>query len=180
VIFATVGTQLPFDRLVDAVDHWAGMRPGVEVHAQVGPTTRRPRNIRWMQFMSPAECRDAMIRADAVVAHAGMGTILSALELGKPVLVLPRRASLGEHRNEHQLATARRLDGHRNIRVIFDECELAAGMDALHERRAGDSSATQARAPIPPYAGDTLITALRAFVDGEPAPGTPQRLRRGR
>ena len=35
MIFATVGTQLPFDRLIAAVDRWAGTRPGREVFAQI-------------------------------------------------------------------------------------------------------------------------------------------------
>ena len=59
--------------------------------------------------MSPKECTDRMVAADAIIAHAGMGTILTALEMGKPLLVMPRRAELGEHRNDHQLATAMRF-----------------------------------------------------------------------
>ena len=72
-----------------------------------------------------------MVAADAIVAHAGMGTILTALELGKPLLVLPRRASLGEHRNEHQLATARRFADTGRLAVAFDESELAQRLDEL-------------------------------------------------
>ena len=49
-----------------------------------------------------------MDAAAAIVAHAGMGTILTALETGKRLLVMPRRAALGEHRNDHQLATVSR------------------------------------------------------------------------
>src|SRR6185312_9191493 len=33
VIFVTVGTQLPFDRLIMAVDEWAGAAPGRRVFA---------------------------------------------------------------------------------------------------------------------------------------------------
>jgi UDP-N-acetylglucosamine transferase subunit ALG13 len=92
VIFVTVGTQLPFDRMVAAVDAWAALAPGQQVFAQIGPTDLRPRHIDHRAFVSPAECHELMLAADAIVAHAGMGTILRALELGKPLLVLPRRA----------------------------------------------------------------------------------------
>ena len=71
-----------------------------------------------------------MLAADAVVAHAGIGTILGALELGKPTVVMPRRAALGEHRNDHQLATARRFSG-PGIAVALDEHELAAELGRM-------------------------------------------------
>src|SRR3954470_10768842 len=45
VIFATVGTQLPFDRLVGAVDRWAATRGDRDVFAQVGARTLRPAAI---------------------------------------------------------------------------------------------------------------------------------------
>lgn len=48
-------------------------------------------------------CHDARL----IVAHAGMGTIISAMTKGKPIIVFPRIAALGEHRNEHQLATSK-------------------------------------------------------------------------
>ena len=45
-----------------------------------------------------------------IYAHAGMGTILSALKQDKPIIIVPRLASLKEHRNDHQIATAMRMD----------------------------------------------------------------------
>jgi len=162
VIFVTVGTQLPFDRLISAIDEWAGATAGADVFAQVGPTALEPRNIAYGKFISPAECRRLMVGADAIVAHAGMGTILTALELGKPLLIVPRRASLGEHRNEHQLATARRFAELGRVPVVFDERELGAALD--------DLGRVAAQEPISPYASDRLIGALREFIDGPSLP----------
>jgi UDP-N-acetylglucosamine transferase subunit ALG13 len=158
VIFATVGTQLPFDRLVGAVDRWAATRAGLAVFAQVGPSALRPAAIAWERFVSPAECRERMRAADAIVAHAGMGTILTALELGTPIVVMPRAAALGEHRNDHQLATARRFAEQGSIAVAFDEAQLHAHLDAL---AAGDSAA---RRRIGPHAEGPLVETLRAFI----------------
>jgi UDP-N-acetylglucosamine transferase subunit ALG13 len=163
VIFATVGTQLPFDRMIAALDEWAGAQPGREVFAQVGPGEFVPRHIEHRAFIAPAECRARMFAADAIVAHAGMGTILTALEMGKPLLVVPRRASLGEHRNDHQLATARRFAETGRLLVAFDEHDLADGLDELQRRGCPER--------ISPFASDQLITALRRFIDGDD--GTP-------
>jgi UDP-N-acetylglucosamine transferase subunit ALG13 len=157
VIFVTVGTQLPFDRMVAAVDAWAAERPGVEVFAQVGPTHSAPGHISFASFISPGECQARMRAADAIVAHAGMGTILGALELGKPLLVMPRRADLGEQRNDHQLATARRFAELGRVAVAFDAAELAERLDQL------DGLAVRER--ISPYASERLLTGLREAID---------------
>jgi UDP-N-acetylglucosamine transferase subunit ALG13 len=162
VIFVTVGTQLPFDRLIGAVDAWAGERQGHAVFAQSGPSHLASRHIESRRLISPAECRERMLRADAIVAHAGMGTILTALELGKPLLVMPRSAALGEHRNDHQLATARRFAELGSVSVAFDEHELPAKLDELG-RLAGGTR-------ISPYAPEPFVTALRAFIE------SPQRI----
>jgi UDP-N-acetylglucosamine transferase subunit ALG13 len=124
VIFVTVGTQLPFDRLIGAMDDWAAAHPHIKVFAQVGPTTRPPRHMAHAAFLSPQEAETRLRSASLIVAHAGMGTVLTALQAGRPVVILPRRASLGEHRNEHQLATARWLATRPGVGVAMDESEL--------------------------------------------------------
>jgi UDP-N-acetylglucosamine transferase subunit ALG13 len=161
VIFVTVGTQLPFDRLIAAVDRWAATRPAARVLAQIGPSDLSPAHIECERFVAPATCRERMLAADAIVAHAGMGTILSALEMGKPLLVMPRRAALGEHRNDHQVATARRFAALGPVGVAFDETELRAKLDRLE--------GLGARAPIGRHAPAPVIAALRAFIARDPA-----------
>jgi UDP-N-acetylglucosamine transferase subunit ALG13 len=47
-----------------------------------------------------------------------MGTILSAAELGKPVILMPRRAKFGEHRNDHQQDTALEMARLSNVTVV--------------------------------------------------------------
>jgi UDP-N-acetylglucosamine transferase subunit ALG13 len=88
-----------------------------------------------------------------------MGTILSAMEAGKPLLVMPRRAALGEHRNDHQMATAMRLEDRLGLAVAWDEEELPLKLDTMLERGAS--------APrISPYADARLIGFVRSFISG--------------
>jgi len=159
VIFVTVGHQMAFDRLVTAVDRWASLRGRKDVFAQIGDSALRPPSIDWVARLSPDEFRKAMGRADAVVAHAGMGTILSALELGKPILVLPRRAAFRETRNDHQIATARRLGRRPGIAVAMDEDALPAMLDGLDDLRPGER--------ISSHASPELLAAVRNFVLGD-------------
>jgi len=158
MIFVTVGTELPFDRLIGVVDEWAGRTARADVFAQIGDSYRRPLHIRYKTFIEPPEFARRFASADVIVSHAGMGTILSALQFQKPIVVMPRRASLQEHRNEHQLATARRLAALGKITVALDEAELRQTLDRLGELKAQER--------IGAYASEGLITTLREFIDG--------------
>lgn len=59
-----------------------------------------------------------------------MGSILSARALGKPILLMPRRAALGEHRNDHQLDTAAEMAALPHVRVVETAEDLATALDA--------------------------------------------------
>ncbi len=156
MIFVTVGTDLPFDRMVRVIDDWARTRQRQDVFAQIGEGAWEPENIRFANFLQPPEFLEHFKAARVIISHAGMGTILSALHHGKPILVMPKRASLGEHRNEHQLATARRMMELGNVNVAFDEVELREKLEHLEDlnppRPIGDS------------ASEGLLRGLREFI----------------
>ncbi len=160
MMFVTVGTQGPFDRLVRAVDEWAGLRANSAVFAQIGPSDYRPKHIAATHFLDPAEFRRRVEAARIVVAHAGMGSIITALERGKPIIVMPRRADLREQRNDHQLATAEHFARQGRITVAFDEGELREKLDQAETLCAGE--------PIGAQASPDLIATVRAFLEGKP------------
>lgn len=129
MIFATVGTQLPFDRLIESLDEWSGLHSDTEVFAQIGRGTYIPKYIRWVRDIDPQLFRKRIAECDTVVAHAGMGTIISAVEMGKRVIIMPRLASLSEHRNDHQLATASRMEHLDGLEVVHDAGSLASALE---------------------------------------------------
>lgn len=158
MIFVTVGSQMPFDRLVAAVDDWVGRRqPAPDVFAQIGPSSYKPRALRYAQALSPAEFNATVAAADIIVAHAGMGSVLTAMELGKTLVLMPRRGELQETRNDHQVATANWLAERPGIFIAMDEDELAAALAAAQ-------AAAERTATISPYASPGLLAALRDFV----------------
>lgn len=124
-----MGSQVPFDRLSRSVDAWAARHPQTEVFGQIGRTAWRPAAMRWAEVMEAGEYLDLLKQAKVIVAHAGMGTVISAAEHGKPLIVMPRRADLGEHRNDHQEFTAKWLMTRPGISVVHDENELHAALD---------------------------------------------------
>jgi UDP-N-acetylglucosamine transferase subunit ALG13 len=157
LIFVTVGAQMPFDRLVAWMDEWAGETGRDDVCAQIGPTALRPKHLEVLPFMDPPAFRRRVEAADAVVAHAGMGTILTVLEIGRPLLVVPRLGAEGETRNDHQVATARRLEEEGLVLAAYDREGLRAQLATLED--------TPARPRIASRASEPLLARLRTFVE---------------
>jgi UDP-N-acetylglucosamine transferase subunit ALG13 len=103
--FVTVGNAtVPFDRLLSIVDEALGMvtRNVIGV-CQTGVSRVRPRGLSIEPFLGRRDYEAEMARADVVVAHAGIGTLHAARRARHRPFVIPRRASLGEIVNDHQM-----------------------------------------------------------------------------
>jgi len=131
MILLSVGTQFPFDRLVQAVDEWAWQTGRNDVVGQIGPSTYKPKAVKCFGLVGPDEMRDLQLQADVIIAHAGMGSILTAMELGKPIIVFPRDHTLNEHRNGHQLATADRFELTPGVFVVRSTESLVERLNNL-------------------------------------------------
>ena len=156
MIFVTVGAQMAFDRMIRTVDEWAGSNGRTDVFAQIGPAEYTPRHIAHTNFLEPPQFAERAKAASVIVAHAGMGSIITALTMGKPILVMPRRGDLRETRNDHQIATATRLSELGKVAVAMDETELAYRLERLEELTAAGA--------IGAYAQDSLIAAVRGVI----------------
>ena len=156
MIFVTVGTQLPFDRLVRAMDDWVGGGTA-EAFAQIGHGGYRPTHMGWSEFLSAEAFRRKLEAASLVVSHAGMGNLLLALQVRKPIIVMPRRVQLKEGRNDHQLATAKWLRQMSGITVVDDADELIETLRRGDWKEAGG---------VGPAASPELLGAVKDFIEG--------------
>ena len=161
MIFMTVGTILPFDRLTKALDDWAAAQDSPpQIFAQVGELqsdSYRPSSFEWTERVTPTEFRARMEEAELTVTHAGIGTIVTALTLATPVLMVPRRAALGEHVNDHQLETVKHFADRPGVTLAMEPADLGAQLDRL----LGGSD------PVPVLgddAQDSLIMAIRGVI----------------
>lgn len=127
MIFAIAGSQLAFPRLMQSLDAIA-TRTGVPVIAQTADPTALFATIHAEAFMAPETFERHMAAATMIVAHAGIGTIIGAAQHRKPLVLMPRRHALGEHRNDHQMATADRFRDTSGIIVVEDEQALEAAV----------------------------------------------------
>src|SRR5947207_15722973 len=92
VIFVSVGTQLPFDRLVRAVDTWvAASGAPLASFAQIGDGDYQPRHLEWTRYLPEAAFRAKVAAASLIVSHAGIGNLMLALQCRKPIVMMPGR-----------------------------------------------------------------------------------------
>lgn len=158
MIFVTVGSMMPFDQLVSAMDKWAQEHSEHEVLAQIGGGSYQPRYMRWTKMLPPRKFQEAVQEASIMVAHAGMGSYFMAMELRKPIVLMPRRAANREHTTDHQLHTIQWLREKPAVYVAMSEDELEYAIDkALIEGSA-------ALGDFPRHAPEALLTKIRQFV----------------
>jgi UDP-N-acetylglucosamine transferase subunit ALG13 len=121
LIFVTVGThQQPFERLLNAL----AALDDAELVVQYGagrPPAGVSRAFDYQPFDAMIECFRA---AEAVITHAGVGSILCARREGHVPLVVPRRHDLGEHVDEHQAELTRALAKRGSVIPVWDTAGL--------------------------------------------------------
>ena len=128
-IFVTLGTIRPyaFDSAIDALLRTKAANESTIW--QLGSTNRSHLPGATFNELSSEQFVDAAMKADVVVTHAGVGTILQLLEMGIHPVVLPRRSELGEHVDNHQLQITR-LVSDLGIATAVDPRDLT--LEHLH------------------------------------------------
>jgi beta-1,4-N-acetylglucosaminyltransferase len=128
MIFLTVGSQIPFDRLVRAVDIPENSET---VFGQIGASEYTPQHIQCVKFMEKDEFDRQMESCSAVISHAGMGTIIQAVSIGKPLLAVPRLKKYNEVVNDHQVASAKRFESLGYLLAAYDTDEIQKKLPEL-------------------------------------------------
>lgn len=132
MIFLTVGTQLPFDRLVKAVDEVIEHNNlDEEVFAQIGETSYKPRNFESVCSLDRHLFKSRIQDASGIIGHAGIGTITMALENEKGLLVMPRLSKYREAVNDHQSDIAKKFEQQGCLLVAYKEQDLPEKIEEL-------------------------------------------------
>ncbi len=111
LIFVTVGTQdVPFDRLIKAVEK--EIEKGTikeEVIVQCGCTKIVSDKMKIVKYLSIDEFTEYIKKANLVIAHGGVGTIMDILKYNKVGIVCPRLSKYKEHGNDHQIEIVKKF-----------------------------------------------------------------------
>lgn len=149
MIFVTIGTSLPFDRLLRTFE---ALDLGEQVVVQCGSRGCRPAGAVCLGPMPYEILVDHVRRARVVVTHAGAGSVLTCLLNGKKPVVVPRLRIHHEAVDDHQVEFGHRLSDVGLVTLVGDPSELASVL------RAESSKAT----PVAP--DQRLIDELQRYI----------------
>lgn len=128
-VLVTLGTErFDFSRAVRSI--FPVLPNDCDVLWQVGTTQAAPPMGRTVSLIPHDEMADAVAEADVVITHAGVGSVLTALNAGHCPIVLPRSARYAEHVDDHQIDLAATLR-ERHLAIVRDAYRLVSG--DLHE-----------------------------------------------
>ncbi|MDB2348007.1 hypothetical protein N9V84_08930, partial [Verrucomicrobiales bacterium] len=136
--FVCVGNALqPFGRLLDGVMEISSQLPQPIV-VQYGAASEWANvNCEAIDYMEMTEFSSYVTQSTLLIMHAGAGSIIHAVEAGKVPVVVPRRASYGEHVDDHQVEFCRELEQASRVVVCHEIRDLEMCVMQARERQRG-------------------------------------------
>ncbi len=124
MIFVATGHCLPFDRLIKRVDELAIQldEPVVQQTGEGSPA------VNCKSFAYDSSLLSHFQDARLVISHAGVGTTLELLEMGKPVILVPRQRQFAEHYDDHQVETAQKMHERFGLKYVLNVSELTVDL----------------------------------------------------
>lgn len=159
--FVSVGNATqPFTRMLDAVCEIAGQLPQ-PIFVQFGAASSFDcPGCTGAAYVNMAEFEQRVNEAELLILHAGAGSVIHAVRAGKTPVIVPRRASLGELVDDHQLEFARELETTGKVFVAHDAAILAQAAAAALQRQRMSGTAAAAEPPLVDMVRHALARAL--------------------
>lgn len=167
MIFVMVGSaHQPFERLLTAMDELAP-RLDEPVIMQTGFSGFHGRHTTCVGYITFGTVRRHVRDASLIVGQASTGVVLMVRHFGKPLVLFPRDPARDEILDDHQLQTARSLEGRsRMIEVVYDVADLEAAV------RRAQAKADHGPTYEPDPERERLLAAVRVAAEGQEIPPT--------
>ncbi|WP_416840395.1 glycosyltransferase [Haloferax sp. DFSO52] len=117
MIFATVGSST-FPRMMTLIS---------EVHDKVDDELvvqtaggDLDSDISQVDYLGFSSFRVNIKESDIVIGHGGVGTLITCLEFNTPLVVIPRKESLGEVIDNHQIKTVEKFEKNPLVSIAND------------------------------------------------------------
>lgn len=133
MVFIAVGTQKQqFTRLFEMIEKSKKLN-GKEMVAQAGFTKYDTNKVKMFEFIPQEQLEEYIKSSEYMICHGGIGTIFSALEKNKKVLVVPRLKKYKEHKNDHQLEICKELQKEGYILYLNEEDDIDLKLEELEK-----------------------------------------------
>ena len=127
MVLVLLGTQKQqFTRLLDYLEN---INLQEEVLIQKGYTIY---NGKYNSFTFTNKLNDLIKKADIVITHGGIGSIMECLEYNKKIIVVPRLKEYNEHVDDHQIESIKSLE--KYIMIANNENELIVALKKIKDK----------------------------------------------
>ncbi len=137
MILVMLGTQNnSFHRLLEEIEKLLDKNKiKEEVIIQAGYTKYQPQNekMKVLDFVPREELEKLQEKANFIITHGGVGSIITSLEKGKKVIAIPRLHEYGEHVNNHQKEIVEKFNKNGNIIGIKSVEELEQALEKIEK-----------------------------------------------
>ena len=135
MILVMLGTQNnSFHRLLEEIDKLIDKKILQEkVIVQAGYTKYESENMKIFSLIPQDELENYQDKADLIITHGGVGSIISSIKRGKKVIAIPRLHKYGEHVNDHQKQIVESFDKKGYIIGIYDVSDLDKAIEKAKE-----------------------------------------------
>lgn len=135
MIFVVLGTQkFQLNRLLQKLDEYVEKKMiSDEIFAQIGSSTYKPKYYKYEEFMDKKDFDETIREADVIISHSGVGTIITAINAQKPVVVYPRLAKYKEHVDDHQLDIAKAFETKKYVLCCYENDDLLEKINKSRE-----------------------------------------------
>ena len=126
MILILLGTQNnSFHRLLEELDRLVEKKViNEKIIVQAGYTKYKSKNMRVFGLIPQEELERYQEKADLIITHGGVGSIISSIKKGKKVIAVPRLHKYNEHVNDHQLQIIENFNSKGYIIGIDDVNQL--------------------------------------------------------
>ena len=133
MILVLLGTQNnSFIRLLEAIQKNIDNKVITdEVIVQAGFTKFESKDMKVLDLIDKEELSKLQDRADLIITHGGVCSIISSLKKGKKVIVVPRLKKYGEHVNNHQIQIARRFEQEGYVKHVINLKNLEKVLESI-------------------------------------------------
>lgn len=137
MIFISVGSQkFQFNRLLAEIDRLIENNTITdEVFAQIGNSDYKPRNYKYVDFMTQDDFNKLIAKSDIIITHGGTGVIINSIKKGKKVIAIPRLSKYKEHVDDHQIQLINEFKELNLIEAIHEVDELEKAIKKIKEKR---------------------------------------------
>ena len=125
-LYVPLGTQkFPFVRIIIALNRLVeqGEYKPEEIVMQSALYPVKP-NFTAFGLIPNEDFNHYMEEAEVIVTHSGVNSIISSMEMGKPLVICPRLHEYGEHVDNHQMEIATLMHDKYDVLVCTDMKDL--------------------------------------------------------